>query len=500
VTLAGITLTQRDIDNALVELSQATGVELSELIQVSGGLGGDVQAHAAVVAELADVLLPVALAADISDSDRQALAAKGQALPDGSYPIPDAEHLKSAAILCKSGHGDTKAAAALIEKRARELGVPNPLDDSDSVSTTNRMLDEYVTSYPPTRAGVDGVQLTHGRVAPRSTVIRSAYVQGHGGGYEDSRRKPQRLTPAGESEVIRLSGAAVRQQMKTLALATSDSDSPDAPDSRVWPFGDDDSQMELKTLPQGVRHKILSHCHSAWDAWQVSDSTGALAYLEEAARFAKYNVRDGLQGECDAILAALSQAASDVSGDSDDDASGSGTGDAGLTARQRADVLRLSAAAPGRRLTTRGRGDQPPYRQYEPSRRDPMAQTEPPESVMSRHPEFFGNGQIKLSAPGRHPDSGQFIPAAGKNQAVSVAQVAEDDTTDDDGTGTGQDVTETLDGLMRRHPDLFGADGGQGQNSVTVPRSAADRDRSARPTSQDRSLASRQADHGVTYV
>jgi Escherichia/Staphylococcus phage prohead protease len=62
-------------------------------------------------------------AADISADDRRKLAAKGWALPDGSYPIPDRAHLHSAAVLAASGHGDVAAARRLIRKRARDLGV-----------------------------------------------------------------------------------------------------------------------------------------------------------------------------------------------------------------------------------------------------------------------------------------------------------------------------------------------------------------------------------------
>jgi hypothetical protein len=67
----------------------------------------------------------VALAAPPGESasDRRSLAAKGWALKDGSFPIPDKKHLHSAAVLAASGHGNVSAAKALIRKRARELGV-----------------------------------------------------------------------------------------------------------------------------------------------------------------------------------------------------------------------------------------------------------------------------------------------------------------------------------------------------------------------------------------
>jgi len=67
----------------------------------------------------------VALAAPPGESasDRRSLAAKGWALPDGSYPIPDKKHLHSAAVLAASGHGNASAAKRLIRKRAKDLGV-----------------------------------------------------------------------------------------------------------------------------------------------------------------------------------------------------------------------------------------------------------------------------------------------------------------------------------------------------------------------------------------
>jgi HK97 family phage prohead protease len=62
-------------------------------------------------------------ASNLSAADRKALAAKGHALPDGSYPIPDKEHLHAAAVLAASHHGNWQAAKRLIRKRAKELGV-----------------------------------------------------------------------------------------------------------------------------------------------------------------------------------------------------------------------------------------------------------------------------------------------------------------------------------------------------------------------------------------
>lgn len=64
---------------------------------------------------------------DFSTEDRQKLASEGKALGDGSYPMPDADAVRRAAILARSGHGDVAAAKALIGRRAKALGVANPL-------------------------------------------------------------------------------------------------------------------------------------------------------------------------------------------------------------------------------------------------------------------------------------------------------------------------------------------------------------------------------------
>jgi hypothetical protein len=68
----------------------------------------------------------------VSAAERKKLAEEGNALPDGSYPIANAEDLHNAAILARSGHGDVAAAKKLIAKRARELGVDNPLEHDAS--------------------------------------------------------------------------------------------------------------------------------------------------------------------------------------------------------------------------------------------------------------------------------------------------------------------------------------------------------------------------------
>ena len=71
----------------------------------------------------ADVMIALAAPPGESAADRKSLAARGWALEDGSYPIPDKKHLHSAAVLASSGHGNVQAAKRLIRKRASDLGV-----------------------------------------------------------------------------------------------------------------------------------------------------------------------------------------------------------------------------------------------------------------------------------------------------------------------------------------------------------------------------------------
>jgi hypothetical protein len=66
---------------------------------------------------------------EFTEAERKKHAAAGNALPDGSYPVPDKDALRRAAILARSGHGNVAAAKKLIARRAKELGVANPLDD-----------------------------------------------------------------------------------------------------------------------------------------------------------------------------------------------------------------------------------------------------------------------------------------------------------------------------------------------------------------------------------
>lgn len=99
----------------------------------------------------------VALAAPPGESasERRASAKEGNALPDGSYPIPDKKHLHSAAVLAASKKGNWKAARSLIRRRARELGVALsslPGFGSEKVSATMVALAAKGMSATPATA------------------------------------------------------------------------------------------------------------------------------------------------------------------------------------------------------------------------------------------------------------------------------------------------------------------------------------------------------------
>lgn len=94
------------------------------------GIGKSVDEHSLFCKDVDEVFIKAHR--KFSTADRKKYAAAGHALPDGSYPIPDADALRRAAILARSGHGDVAAAKKLIARRAKELGVPNPLADNDN--------------------------------------------------------------------------------------------------------------------------------------------------------------------------------------------------------------------------------------------------------------------------------------------------------------------------------------------------------------------------------
>jgi hypothetical protein len=96
--------------------------------------------------EIASIEQPV-YKRDFSADERRALAKKGWALPDGSYPIETRADIGPALTLARSGHGDTAAAKALIIRRAKALGATDLLPDDWKVSKEDDMS-ETATAVP----------------------------------------------------------------------------------------------------------------------------------------------------------------------------------------------------------------------------------------------------------------------------------------------------------------------------------------------------------------
>jgi len=112
---------------------------------------GDEDDGEPVTKELAHAVIKDFLAKrKVTADERKSLAGEGKALPDGSYPIDNAEDLHNAAILARSGHGDVAAARRLIAKRAKELGVTNPLasDNASKETGVPDVKDEKTSAAP----------------------------------------------------------------------------------------------------------------------------------------------------------------------------------------------------------------------------------------------------------------------------------------------------------------------------------------------------------------
>lgn len=74
-------------------------------------------------------------AASIGAEDRRKMADQGVAMPDGSYPIPDKQHLASAILLIgKADPSQRQAVKAHIIKRARALGAVDLLPKAWNVT------------------------------------------------------------------------------------------------------------------------------------------------------------------------------------------------------------------------------------------------------------------------------------------------------------------------------------------------------------------------------
>jgi hypothetical protein len=120
-------------------LKSLAGDGEGESLPEDGSVWGDPEAYAGLAGDSTELekALTYVIKRNVSAAERKRLASEGKALPDGSYPIANAEDLHNAATLARSGHGNVAAAKRLIAKRARELGVANPLDKEPASKMTD---------------------------------------------------------------------------------------------------------------------------------------------------------------------------------------------------------------------------------------------------------------------------------------------------------------------------------------------------------------------------
>lgn len=118
--------------------------------------------YKATVSKEAQSLADYVLKRKFSSARRKELASEGKALDDGSYPIENESDLHNAAVLARSGHGDVAAAKRLIARRAKELGVSNPIAAQKEVAepenpevpeATEEVVEKTEASEPEATSG-----------------------------------------------------------------------------------------------------------------------------------------------------------------------------------------------------------------------------------------------------------------------------------------------------------------------------------------------------------
>jgi len=112
------------------------------------GKGGRMVPNCVPVAKLADDCCPELEKRDYSPKQRRAMAARGQALPDGSFPIANVNDLRNA-IQSVGRAANYEKAKAHIARRARALGRTDLLPEDWKQSTKKSMWGSIFS--PPLR-------------------------------------------------------------------------------------------------------------------------------------------------------------------------------------------------------------------------------------------------------------------------------------------------------------------------------------------------------------
>ena len=112
------------------------------------GKGGQMVPNCVPVAKLEDGCCPELEKKDYSPKQRRALAARGQAMPDGSFPIANVNDLRNA-IQSIGRAANYEKAKAHITRRARALGRTDLLPSDWKASTKKSMWSSVF--MPPLR-------------------------------------------------------------------------------------------------------------------------------------------------------------------------------------------------------------------------------------------------------------------------------------------------------------------------------------------------------------
>jgi hypothetical protein len=243
-----------DIDGAVLELtggerddaSQVRGITaLAELVQgaaapdvaLSGGVPAALLPDGFAAWPLSEGGLPLSLTAglepgpdgivaltDYSAEERREFAAKGWALADGSYPIANETDLKNAATLAKSGHGDHRAAARLIAKRAREMGVANPMDSGSGVAAAHITAQEAMVGLSAPEPWDDGYTGPDALTLAAAGEVERYLMMAAG---EHPWRRTPGEAPLADEVDIHLAGIHARSRARGMGAVTSRILSPD---------------------------------------------------------------------------------------------------------------------------------------------------------------------------------------------------------------------------------------------------------------------------------
>lgn len=179
-TLCSTALTNKPVLGSLPMLTLASEE------RVTAALDGDPAARfyqRAIAGGLGDAARALVLL-DVSAAEREQAVKDDQALPDGTYPIRNAEELHSAAVLAASGHGDAPAAKKLVRRRASELGVSlSHLPGFNSDGTDQRTMDaEPLIKTLGLDEDADDVKILDAVTALGAAPVKTLDEQAHAAG------------------------------------------------------------------------------------------------------------------------------------------------------------------------------------------------------------------------------------------------------------------------------------------------------------------------------